>query len=461
MSLTTGRRAFLKGSAGAVVAGLGLTDAESRAGDAAPGGAVMITDTGLAADSGEYKVDWYQFTEHPDSDSCWSLSVGPDGRIYAAACAEGVPGGVVKLVRYNEEKDGLDYLFALDKVVDDPGDSGRATQCKIHYSFAPSTADGVLFMATHLSGPPIDQPAYSPWHSWHDPRRCFRGSALVAFDTKTDQVLWYDTLIPKEGCRCLLHDEERGLLYAISYPRDHFVIYDIKRRARRDVGRIGSVNAQVLFIDAQHRIYTSSDYGRLVRYDPQKDRLESSPYILPHHPEYQTGFHSVFYDAVASPDGQCIYAGTWIANPYLMRIWINEGEWPRVEDLGPTTQKRDLTIPMDTFQDHCGGLTFGGDGQLYYVASRWRDSVYNPMGPGHKEREGVVWRLDPTTLKREEVTRLVRPDDFAQYVSRGAVDKHGNLFFGHVGKRPVGIFRVQVPARRRQENAHRPIRMWG
>ena len=42
----------------------------------------------------------------------------------------------------------------------------------------------------------------------------------------------------------------------------------------------------------------------------------------------------------------------------------SEGDWPRVEDLGPTTQKRDLTIPMDTFVDHCGGLVMGGDGQL-------------------------------------------------------------------------------------------------
>ena len=309
MSMTTGRRTFLKGGAGAVVAGLALGEAGQPIAMAAPGQAGglaggqvggEVTDAGVAADGSEYKVGWYQFTEHKESDSCWSLSVGPDGRIYAAACAEGEPGGIVKLVRYNEEKDKLDYLFDLDKVVDDPGDSGRATQCKIHYSFAPSMADGVLFMATHLSGPPIDQPAYSPWHSWHDEKRCFRGSALVAFDTKTDKVLWYDTLIPKEGCRCLLHDEERGLLYAMSYPRDHFIIYDIKKRTRRDIGRIGSVNPQVLFIDAKHRVYTSSDYGRLIRYDPQKDRLETSPYILPHNPEYQTGFHSVFYDAVAS-----------------------------------------------------------------------------------------------------------------------------------------------------------------
>lgn len=102
------------------------------------------------------EVSWFQFTEHPDSDSCWSLSTGPDGRIYAAACAEGVPGGTVKVVRYNEKTDALDYLFDLDERVDDPRDSGRATQCKIHYSFAPSLSDGILYMATHLSGPPID-----------------------------------------------------------------------------------------------------------------------------------------------------------------------------------------------------------------------------------------------------------------------------------------------------------------
>ena len=445
MPNTIGRRDFVRRGAGALAAGLAMPAPEAAA---------------LKKDPIPYKTKWYEFTGHPDSDTCWSLSVGPDGRIYAAACAETVPGGVVKVVRYNEQKDTLDYLFAIDEKVDDPGDSGRATQCKINYSFVPSMHDGILYMATHLSGPPFDQPAYSPWRSWHDEKRCFRGSALLAFDTKTDEVKWWDTLIPKEGCRCLLHDEDRGLLYALSYPRDHFIIYDLKTRKRRDIGRIGSINSQALFLDKKHRVWTTSDYGRLVRYDPQKDRLEHSPFALPHNPEFQTGWHSVFYDVAPCPSGECVYAGTWIANPWLMRIWPNEGEWPRVEDLGPSTQKRDPTIPHDTFVDHCGGLTFGGDGQLYYVASRWRDPVWNPLPAGHKDREGVVWRLDPKTLRREEVARLDHPTGLAQYVSRGAADHNGDLFFGHVGNRPSGIFKVEMPASRKRKNAHLPIRMW-
>lgn len=454
MSKTIDRREFFRSGAGVLSAGVALytREGELAANEGTPTG---------EEDSAAYKVKWYEFSEHKDSDTCWSLSVGPDGRIYAAACAEGVPGGVVKVVRYNEQKDGLDYLFSVDKVVDDPWDSGRATQCKIHYSFAPSMQDGILYMATHLSGPPFDQPAYSPWLSWHDEKRCFRGSALIAFDTKTDEVKWWETLIPKEGCRCLLHDEERNRLYAISYPRDHFIIFDTRKRTRRDVGRLGSINSQTLFLDNKHRVWTTNDYGHLVRYDPEKDRLEISPYVLPHNPVFQTGWHSVFYDVVASPQRECVYAVTWIANSRLMRIWPNEGDWPRIEDLGPATQDRDPTVSVDTFVDHCGGLLFAGDGQLYYVASRWRDPVYNPMPAGHKDREGVVWRLNPATLQREEVTRLEHPTNLAQYVSRGAVDHNGDLFFGHVGSRPSGIFKVEMPSDRKKKNAHLPIRVWG
>ncbi|MBU7004348.1 MAG: hypothetical protein HXS50_02190 [Theionarchaea archaeon] len=411
-----------------------------------------------------YETIWYQFTGHPECDSCWSLSTGPDGRIYAAACAEGIPGGVVKVVRYDEEKDEIEYLFDMDEMVDDPRDSGRATQCKIHYSFAPSMGDGIMYMASHLSGPPIDLPAYSPWGMWHNEERCFRGSALLAFDTKTDDVIWWDTLIPKEGCRCLALDEEYGKLYAVSYPRDHLIVYDIEKRKREDVGRIGSVNAQAIVTDLNHRVWTTDDYGHLVRYDPEDGRIRTSPFVLPHNQAYQTGWHSVFYDVARQPNTDCIYAVTWIANPWLMRIFLDEGEWGRVEDLGPATQERDHTIPISTGKDHCGGLVFAGDGQLYYVASRWKEDIDGDpkrWRDDPRDWQGVVWRMSPETLEREEVAILNRPDSPAQYVSRGAVDHNGDLFFGHVGKGPVGLFKVPMPEDRKRENAHLPIRTWG
>ncbi|MCX6927909.1 MAG: hypothetical protein NT154_32575, partial [Verrucomicrobia bacterium] len=110
------RREFLKSGASAAAAWLTLPRLS--------GAAQVTATTRKPTREGAYKTSWYPFTGHADADTCWSVSVGPDGRIYAAACAESVPGGVVKVVRYNEKKDALDYLFSLDEMVDDPGDSG-------------------------------------------------------------------------------------------------------------------------------------------------------------------------------------------------------------------------------------------------------------------------------------------------------------------------------------------------
>jgi len=69
--------------------------------------------------------------------------------------------------------------------------------------------------------------------------------------------------------------------------------------------------------------------------------------------------------------------------------------------------------------------------------------------------------MNPVTLEKREVGVLHRPDYFAQYVSRGAIDHNGDLFFAHVGKTPVGIFKVEMPIQCKRKNAHMPLRMWG
>jgi hypothetical protein len=406
---------------------------------------------------------WYPFDEHPQSDSTWALSTGPDGRIYAASCCETVPGNTAKLVRYDDQADCIEYLIDIDEAVDDPRDSGRGTQCKIHYSFAPSYRDGVLYMATHLSGAPPDLPAYSPWRFWHEPDRCFRGAALLAWDTSADKVLWWQTMLPKEGCRCLLLDEDRGLLYAISYPRDHLLAFDLERRTLRDLGRIGSVNAQALFLDARHRVWTSDDDGRLVRYDPDVGRLERSPYLLPHDPRYQTGWHSVLYDVTPAPDGRTFYGVTWIARPMLFRFRPDQGQWGTVESLGPATQDHDPRVAINTFVDHCGGLTFGPDGRLYYVSTSWTKEAETRIHRDAAHLTGTVYAMDVATGQSEPVVELHRPDGWSHYATRGAVDRRGDLFFGAIAHRigPTGLHRVRLEGMVQGGGIEIPRRSWG
>jgi len=405
------------------------------------------------------KAAYYPFEHDPVPDSCWSLTTGPDGRVYAASCCESVPGGGVRIVRYDDASDSLQTLVNVPEAVGEPADSGRASQCKIHYSFAASEGDGMLYAATHLSAPAIGQKGYSPWADWKDPHRAFPFSALLAYDTRRDEVAWSAEFIPREGCRCLALDAERGRLYAIGYPRDHFYAYDIETRRLRDLGRLGSVNAQAIFTDRRGRAYTSNCSGQLVRYDPDADRLEELPVFVPHNPSL-SGWHGVFYDVVASPAGDCVYGVPWNVDPHLFRYWPDDGPHGRMEDLGAVHQRRDLTQPISFYLDHCGGLVFGADGGLYYAVTRWPEGA--ERGPTSKVPGGlqaVVVRMDPETLERDDYARL-DCGGWGHYVSRAGRDRYGNLFFGHVNRpTPVGLSRLPMNAA--GDNLHRPLRTWG
>jgi hypothetical protein len=406
---------------------------------------------------------FHPFDHVPVPDSCWSLSAGPDGRIYASSCCEGTPGGGVFIVRYDEKGDRLETVVNVAEAVGEPLDSGRATQCKIHYGFAASPGTGLLFAATHLSAPGHGRLAYSPWADWRDEEQSFPYSTLLAWDTAHDRLDWTGAFIPREGCRCLALDEARGRLYAISYPRDHFWIYDIEKRGIRDLGRLGSVNSQGIFTDRKGRVFTSNGQGHIVRYSPDTDRLEELSMTVPSAPGLGS-WHAVIYDVVASPDGACVYGVPWNANPRLFRYWPEDGPEGRMEDLGPVHQDRDPSVPVSFYLDHCGGLVFGSDGMLYYAVSRWPKGAEAGLpAPEGIPTEGVVVRYDPATGGRSDFARLHgNPQGQGHYVSRGARDRHGNLFFGQVTRPiPAGISRLDMGIDSARADLHAPVRTWG
>lgn len=413
-----------------------------------------------------WTAHWQPFDAHPASDSCWSLSAGPDRRVYAAVCHEYNPGGTAVVARWDAAGGRWDDLFNVAEAVDDPPESGRATQCKIHYGFCPSPGDGVLYLATHVTAPGLGRKSYSPWADW-DSGQAFRGSALAAYDIAHNCILWWRTLYPREGCRCMCLDAERGVLYSISYPRDHLWVFDLETKIARDLGRIGSVNAQALFTDSRGRVWTSCGDGHLMRYDPAAGRLERAPEPLPHDARMQDGWHTVLYDAVGADDGETFYMTPWNAAPRLMRFRPNDGAWGRVEDLGALTQREDPSYPVSSGLDHAGGLVFGPDGRLYYVASRWGAEVPGgaPALPDGslRNRQAALWAYDPATNERVELTTLDRPEATSHYVSRGAIERSGDFFFAtSLTPPPVGAFRVETPMGWNARDVKRTkLRMWG
>ncbi len=405
-------------------------------------------------------MDWkyLEFSKRPLSDSCWSVQTGPDGRIYIACCTEHTGGETATVVRYNEETDALDYLFDLDEVTGDLRDSGRATQCKIHYSFVPDPEKGLLHAATHLSGPPKGEKSYNPWASWNDPQRAFRGAYLISYDTAGEVVTDARLMIPKEGCRCLAFDPDRRVLYAVSYPRDHFVAYDLRTGRLTDYGRIGSVNTQCIFRDRLGRAFLFDDQGRLLRFDPEKKRLEQLPIVYPH-ASYQTAWHGVLYDAVQDPASGAVYMIPWKTHPHLARYWPEDGPHGRIEDLGPVTQARDPHPIMGVNLDHVGGLLWGPDHKLVLGRAVWSAQPY--LKERKRDTHCELVRFDPQHDHWEALGQLTSDKGGNHYVSRGAISKKGTLVFGKILTTPAGVYRVRAATPQPDLEPNQYLRFWG
>lgn len=364
----------------------------------------------------------------PLSDSCWSLTSGADGKIYFAACTEHTGGVGAFICRYDPDAERLDVMRDIAADLNEPPDSGRATQCKIHYCLVPAR-DGKLWGATHASGPPMGDIVWRPWQTWDDHRRMFSGFHIFCWDPATDEFRDYGAYQPNEGCRAMALAEERGKLYGVTWPRDHFWVFDIATECYRDLGRIGDINPQAIWIDRDENAYTTDDFGCIVKYEVDADRLRHLEVRLPHAP-FRDGTHNLVYDAVPSPDGESIYGTTWSYDHRLFRYDLYDGPDGRMHDLGRWHSPE--SPEWNVFYDlgHCGGLVFGDDGWLY-AGSRvaWKE----PHG-------SYLIRYHPETGVTEELGRFEAENMSTYVISRGSKDYAGRLYFGDVGTRPTGIY---------------------
>ncbi|OPZ91319.1 MAG: hypothetical protein BWY73_01123 [candidate division TA06 bacterium ADurb.Bin417] len=219
------------------------------------------------------RLEYLPFEALPLHDSVWGLCTGKDGMIYASACGECTGGLSVFILRYDPAARKLEYLLEVGPAVGQPPDNGHATQCKIHYCLLPGS-DGLLYCATHASGPPLGDPIWRPWNCWDDPVRNFPGSYLFTYDPASGRLDNFGIGPLKEGSRALALDEKRHKLYGLTWPRNHFYVYYLDQRRYLDLGRIGDINPQAIFLDRAGNAYTTDDYGWILRCEAGRDRLQ-------------------------------------------------------------------------------------------------------------------------------------------------------------------------------------------
>jgi len=392
------------------------------------------------------------FDELPLQDTTWSITTGRDGKIYVALCCEHTGGQSVHLARYDPASDRKDYLVDVARAVGEPPDNGRATQSKIHYCLIPDD-EGVLWGATHCTGPPLGDTIWRPWNCWMHPRKSFAGFPIFTYDPATDEFRSFGIKGVGEGSRAMAMDRRRRKLYGATYPRNHFYVYYMDEDRYLDLGRFGDINPQAVWVDSAGNAYTVDDLGYIVRCDAETDELEHLDVRIPHAP-FRDGTYNTVYDVTPSPDGGSVYGVSWSFDMRLFRYDLDDPRDPAsMHDLGRAYGPEYEDWDKFDHQNHAGGMVFGDDGKLYFCASVW-----------WKEPQGMyLVRLDPETREREEVGPITDGEHHSTYIAKATKGFDGALYFADCTKVPTRTwqYRPDTVAERSAEQRWAEMRPWG
>jgi hypothetical protein len=407
-------------------------------------------------------VSMIVFDKLPLSDTCWSLSTGPDDRIYAAACTEHTSGVAAHMVRYTPQgKPGggrLEYLFDVGEAVGEQADNGRATQCKIHYCLMPEPETGILYGATHLSAAPRGERGYSWFGTWQELHRSYRGSFLFAFDTRNDKLLWSDMCYPWEGSRCMALDPKRRLLHGVAFPRSHYFVYDLEARRHTEYGRTGSVNPQCVWLDSNYNAYTTDDFGYVLRFDAERRRLERLDIRMPF-AAYNDGWHTVAYDVVADPtDPDTVYGCSWNMPSHIFRYRMDVKGGPgEMSDFGPGLPDWTYKPKGNFWTDHVGGLVFADRDTLYYTAS----DMQRDLGQQTPDRRSWLVRMNVRTGESQRIGLIRAGEHKVAYISRAGRTNSGRILLADVLTTPSRMYEFEPEESKNPSAGDVPLRLWG
>jgi hypothetical protein len=244
----------------------------------------------------------------------------------------------------------------------------------------------------------------------------YAGGFFMKWNPATNQMNNLGMAMPYESLKDIEIDPKTNLLYAITYPQAHFILYDPATNNLKDLGRLASSHVpRVIFTDWWGNCYYVDWRQRLVKYEKDKGSLIFDKKSLPAFEGTPGGKIITGITAFAKDEkNKIIYIITYGAkiiafHPQKEGIGI-------VEDLGGVADTGD----KPAWGPYVPNLNLGNNGKLYYLVGGHGNYIM--------EDTGVLIEFDPQTKKHRIIYKFTS-EELAEATGSDIKDKDGNLYF--------------------------------
>ena len=363
------------------------------------------------------KLDYFTFYDHPENDTCWSLAMGADKKVYIGLCVEYTSGGIAQLYNFDTKKEKLNHILDISEITGDYPESGRAPQGKIHFSLCPAS-DLKIYGSTHLTTPPKGEKFWHPYAMMNDGYKYFKGAYLYYYDSTNDDIECFGIVAPRQGLPLMILDENSGRFFGITYPLSHLITFDMKGRNLIDLGKVSEHYPLSMVHYNEENIFFSDYYGRIVRINPKTLKITFTDTFLSH-PKWSDGrLFGMMCDSALGPDKK-VYCGGYL-NTRIMRFWL-EKDKVILEDLGYPLEEKIEGNPIRIVS-----FVFDKSGNLYHILATDQGSYM------------MSYNIKDNIINNHG---LIIKDNINATGWRAVIDDKDRIYFADIANIPVNLWR--------------------
>lgn len=280
-------------------------------------------------------------------------------------------------------------------------------QGKIHSQIVEGP-DGAMYFTTD-GGESREEYLMNHPHGYH-------GGHFLKWDPVSEKLTNLGMGLRFESIKDIAVDRITGLLYGVSYPQVHLLVYDPGKNDLKDLGRMGSDHVpRILFSDQWGNGYYFDWRQRLVKYERDSGRLVFANESLPAFPGTPGAYIITGVTASAENDrGDTVYLITYGAK--LLAFHPQKTGIGEVEDLGGLVSG-EIEEP---WAPYCPNIGLGANGRVYYFLGGHGNYV--------EPDTTVLMEFNPKTGNRSVVMRFTL-DQISEVTGNNVRDRDGNLYF--------------------------------